>query len=352
MLSKYEFIVNNSKEFMTIINKNYQYEAVNRAYAEAIDKPVPEIIGKKVQDIWGGRQFKKIIEPNIITAFEGKEIHYQSWFSFPLSKRRFYDVAYYPYQDETGEVTHLVIITRDITQQKEMENQLQQADKLAAVGDLSTGIAHEIRNPLAIMKSTAQYVKKHYHELSAEKLEKTMDVFVETADRINKTILDLLEFTKPQSLYQTEKNIVEIVRKTLQIMAEQYETHQIKIEFTAAKNDIYLRLDEHQVQNALMHLLANAIEAQPNGGSITIHIKEDDETVKLTIADKGEGIEETNLTKVFNPFFSTKTNSSGLGLSLVYQIIKEHDGTVDIKSNINEGTTVTVKFVKFREKNA
>jgi signal transduction histidine kinase len=110
-------------------------------------------------------------------------------------------------------------------------------------------------------------------------------------------------------------------------------------------------LDEQHLENALVQILLNAIEAQPSGGCIKIDVEETEEVVIISIFDKGEGIDEKNIPQVFNPFFTTKSTGSGLGLSLAYQIIKEHDGIIDVSSKVHKGTVVTIQFFKYGVKN-
>ena len=138
MLRKYEFIVNTSKQFMTLINRDYTYEAVNEAYCLAHNKTREQALGKTVAQIWGEKRFKRVIKPYLDKCFAGNEIHDQKWFEFAGKKQKYYDVSYYPYYKNKSEVTHAVVITHDMTERKHAEEALQESEtKFRNLFDLS-----------------------------------------------------------------------------------------------------------------------------------------------------------------------------------------------------------------------
>ena len=345
-LLKFQFIVNTSKEFMTMINKNYQYEAVNNAYINAIEKKENDIIGKTVADLWGKDQFEYVIKPKINEAFEGNEIHYKSWFSFRNDKKRFFDVTYYPFHDKNNDISHLVIVTRDITKQKEMEKQLSRKERLAALGELSEGVAHEIRNPVSIIKSNAQYCKSNFKEIPSQKLDKIMDIFIETSDRIDKTVLELIEYTKPKDIVLKQKNLFYVVENAISMVEEKCFSKNINLKLHSNSKNIIFLLDEKHLQKSIINLLLNAIDAQPNGGKIIVTLLEEKDSIILTIKDEGEGIDEKDIPKIFNPFYTTKPYGTGLGLSIVHQTVNDHYGNIDVISEKNKGTSIIITFLR------
>jgi two-component system cell cycle sensor histidine kinase/response regulator CckA len=129
MWRKYEFIVNTSKQFMTLINRSYTYEAVNEAYCHARNKSQEELLGSTVADVWGKKLFRTVIKPHLDQCFAGNEVHHQSWFRFVVSERRYYDVSYYPYYGDKAEVTHAVVVTHDITKHKRAEEALKESER-------------------------------------------------------------------------------------------------------------------------------------------------------------------------------------------------------------------------------
>ncbi|MCD4817699.1 MAG: tetratricopeptide repeat protein [Candidatus Cloacimonetes bacterium] len=344
ILERYAFIANNSKDFMTLINRDYKYEVVNTAYAEAMGIDKFEIIEKKVETIWGKKDFQETIKHHLEKSFSGKEVHYLKWFTFSKERRKCFDVAYYPYRNANGKITHLVVVTRDITEQKEMEERLVQTERLAELGEMAARVAHEIRNPITIMKSSAQLYQKKFNSLSEERLKKIMEIFVETSDRIDKTITELLEYTKPKIGNFVKVNFVNILQEVIDFTKEKCELFQIKVKYTHSANEIFLKMDEDEIFKAILNLILNSIEALSNGGEIIIDLTKTEEKTILLIKDNGKGISQNELSKIFNPFFTTKKIGTGLGLSIVYKTIKNHSGNIEVQSDINTGTTFCITF--------
>ncbi len=343
MYRKYESIANTSREFMTLINKNFIYEAVNDSYCQATNKNFEEIIGNSVSMIWGKKQFEKTIKPYLDKCFAGNEVHYREWFNFSDSEKRFYDVAYYPYYDQNERVTHTIVVTRDITEQKLLENQLLRSERLAGVGELAAGVAHEIRNPVAIINSTAQFCRNKYKKNDTE-LNELMEIFTETAEKIDKTVKNLLEFAKPQKIEMKKSDILEVLKKVCGLIEGKCSEQNVEAIYTFPDSLPYIFLDEDQLSGAFLNLMLNALDAMQNGGQIKVQAESNKEEIKITISDTGTGISQENLSKIFNPFFTTKNSGTGLGLSLVHQIIGFHKGKINISSKIGEGTEVTLKF--------
>ena len=129
MWRKYEFIVNTSKQFMTLINRSYTYEAVNESYCHARNKSQEELLGSTVADVWGEKHFQTVIKPYLDQCFAGNEVHHQNWFRFKVGERRYYEVSYYPYRGDKAEVTHAVVVTRDITKHKRAQEALKESER-------------------------------------------------------------------------------------------------------------------------------------------------------------------------------------------------------------------------------
>ena len=342
-LQKYEFIVNTSQELMTLINRDFKYVAVNDSYLTTIKREREEIIGLKVADVWGKPQFEKVIKKYMLKCFAGETVQYQSWLNFPGHSKRFYNISYYPFFKENNTITHIVIVNRDITEKKEMETELIKSERLAAFGEIATSLTHEIRNPITVMKSTAQFCKNNYQQISDLKLQKMMNIFCETADRLDKTVTDLMDIASPREKDFNEKNIIPIIEKVLSLTREKCKKHSIKTIFKKGKSIPKLLLNEEQLSGAFLNIVLNSIEAMPEGGLLKISVGKDSRNIMVKISDTGEGIPSENIDNIFKPFFTTKKEGTGLGLPLVQKIMENHNAAINVKSN-SEGSVFTIKF--------
>ncbi|MED4227375.1 ATP-binding protein [Neobacillus cucumis] len=217
--------------------------------------------------------------------------------------------------------------------------ELRQKEKLAVIGQMAAGIAHEIRNPLSSLKGFTQ--------LQHERFPDTNDyypIMIQEIDRINSIVDDLMYIGKPKKIMFEKASIEEIVAYTLSIIQYQAERQGITIETIMAGPLPPLHCDEKQLKQVFINLIKNAIEAMPDGGRIQIHVKVIDKQQKLTISiqDEGVGIANENILNLGEPFFTTKKDGTGLGLMVTNQIINDHFGEIKIESFLNVGTKVIV----------
>ncbi|RHW41500.1 two-component sensor histidine kinase [Neobacillus notoginsengisoli] len=222
--------------------------------------------------------------------------------------------------------------------------EMNQKEKLIGIGQMATGIAHEIRNPLTSLKGFVQLQQELKHE------EKDFfPIMKQEIDRINSIVDDLMILGKPSVVSSFDKvNIKDIVDYGLSI-AEQF-ARGTEIKFIKEydnRNPEYIRGDEKQLKQVVINLVKNSIESMPDKGTVKVSIKiEGQDKVVLSIADEGNGISEDNLQKLFEPFFTTKKDGTGLGLMVSNQIIKEHKGLIQVDSKLGKGTKVDIIFPK------
>jgi two-component system NtrC family sensor kinase len=227
---------------------------------------------------------------------------------------------------------------------REMQDYLLQSEKLRSLGKIAAGVAHEINNPL-----TSILLNTH---LMLEKLEKS-DVFYENlsliADetaRCTQIVKGLLEFARQNPPQKTFTNINELIERTSQLLENQASFQNIRIIKDLKAGLPPLKLDRNKIQQVFWNLLLNACEAMPEGGQITVSssLSEDEKTIAVHFADSGIGIPKENLSKLFDPFFTTKSSGTGLGLAVSYGIIEQHQGRIEVKSEVGRGTVFTLSF--------
>ncbi|RSD29582.1 ATP-binding protein [Mesobacillus subterraneus] len=245
-----------------------------------------------------------------------------------------------------GETVEVIGTTIDITKEKTREKQVQQMEKLSVVGELAAGIAHEIRNPLTSLKGFAKIVKESVTEPA---LVPYLDIMLDEMDRINEIVNEFMFIAKPNENVNFQyTNYTKLLRDCIHFMEPQALLKGIEIQFSSDA-EIILNCDRNQMKQVLINLLQNAIEAtEYRGHCIGVRLDEvSNETVMVTIADKGCGISEARFERLFEPFYSTKEKGTGLGLITCKRIIDLHQGHIDVKSKLGEGTTIRILLPRY-----
>jgi PAS domain S-box-containing protein len=248
--------------------------------------------------------------------------------------------------------------TQDITDIKLAEEELKRAnaklveaqkelvhkEKLAALGRFSSGIAHEIRNPLANISALAQLLSKA--KIDDEKMKKHLKYILVNSDIANNIIKQLLNFASSEDLFLKEENIGEILDNIINSVEQRCENSKIRISKEIETNALKIYLDKPKLENALLNFISNSIDAMPGGGKLTVKAKSGimKNEVVIDIIDTGVGIPSENMDKIFEPFFTTKVSGTGLGMSLSYQTVKLHRGILNISSEPGKGTRLQIKL--------
>ncbi|MEW6408976.1 MAG: ATP-binding protein [Nitrospirota bacterium] len=225
---------------------------------------------------------------------------------------------------------------------KKKEEELRDKEKMAAIGELSQWIAHEIRNPLASLSGSIQMLREEL--LLDEKSRRLMEIALNEMDRLNTIITDFLNYAKPRSLSLQLCELNTIITEMITLLRNSRDYNEgIKIIEDLYQGKLELLLDPAQIKEVLWNLYMNAIQAMPDGGLLIVSsMKETDGFVELRFSDTGYGIKREDLKRIFYPFFTTKNNGSGLGLAIVHRIVEEHGGKIRVESKEGKGTTFKV----------
>lgn len=237
------------------------------------------------------------------------------------------------------------IITVRATERAKLEDRLNQAERLAALGEMVAGVSHEIRNPLGIIRSTAELLDSRMENQRHKKLS---GIIVEEATRLNDILTEFLDFARPKTLRLSSCRIEDIVEKNLHTIDAECQKRGIILERQYYNGDYALQADTDLLYRAMVNIVANAIQAMPQGGTLRVqtevHNAKGPPQVELRIQDTGSGIPMEIHQKVFNPFFTTREKGTGLGLAIVQTIIEGHHGVVEVDSKIGEGTTIMIRL--------
>ncbi|MCP5052933.1 MAG: hypothetical protein GY940_37540 [bacterium] len=233
-----------------------------------------------------------------------------------------------------------VFIITDLSDKRAIEEQLKKKEHLALIGEMSAGIAHEIRNPLASISGSVQFLRKGL-ELEKEEHKNLMDIIVKESDRLSQSIEGFLDFTKTSPLEKNTMDICTLVDEVTDLVAVNHQGIRVVKKYSPGYE---VRADMKKIKQVLWNLITNAVKAVNGDGTIEVNIFRKDGDVYLSISDDGTGIESGTLEKIYTPFYSTFTSGIGLGMALVKRIIDEHQFEIDIKSQKDIGTEVTVWF--------
>jgi signal transduction histidine kinase/tetratricopeptide (TPR) repeat protein len=232
-------------------------------------------------------------------------------------------------------------LTTEISERKKIEEQLIRSERLAGVGELAAGVAHEIRNPLGNISSSAQFCLSKFNV--DEKLEKYLRIILEDSEKANSIIKGLLDFANPRELKLQKSGIKTLFESIFKSVETRCKEKNIEIipNFTSDANVL---LDKKWLEQALLNLVINAIQAMSSGGKLKVQTTSQNNNLHISIEDTGSGISDENMKKIFDPFFTTKENGVGLGLSLAHEIISDHKGKFNIESISGSGTKVSICF--------
>lgn len=272
-------------------------------------------------------------------------------FETPDGQVRILGMSRSPLLDSGGASRGAVVVFQDLTPMRTLEQQIRRSEKFAAIGKMAAGIAHEIRNPLASISGSIQMLKR------GANLEKTdsrlMEIVLREVERLNALITDFLRFARPAppQLERTHlgallNEVIEVFRY-MQSQGEGGPRYDVDL---MVGDSVIVQADPRQLKQVVWNLLNNAVDAMPSGGLIQMQAVvtgtsgADDDGVELRLSDTGIGITAENLSRVFDPFFSTKPRGSGLGLALVHRIVEEHGGTIHVESEPGKGTTMIIRF--------
>ena len=251
---------------------------------------------------------------------------------------------------EEGQYLGFIYVLQDLTELRRLELNVRQREKLAAIGNLAAGIAHEIRNPLSSIKGYVTYFGSLFEEGSENR--KAAGIMIGEVDRVNRVISELLEFARPSDLKLQKTDLGELIDHSLRIVDHEAKYARVHIAKVFKEDIPKLIIDPDRFSQVLLNLLINAIQAMPKGGELSLTVEQEENRLLVHITDTGEGIAPENLADIFNPYFTTKRNGTGLGLAIVHKIIEDHGGTVRISSKLEMGTTVTLALPLPRTKEA
>ncbi|HEY0003981.1 MAG TPA: response regulator [Pyrinomonadaceae bacterium] len=349
-----EAIIDSLPLSLYAIDRGYRIVAWNRN-RELGGQGIPrqDALGRNIFEVLT-RQRRNVLEREFARAFETGEIErIEQEAISPDGKTRHWLVSKIPMRAEEGaEVSHVITVGEDITERVEASRAVARAEKLAAIGRLAAGVVHEINNPLATISACAEALETRVREgafdASSEvaDLREYLELIRSEAFRCKMITNGLLDFSRTRAGQHVPLSILEVIKAAARLLVHQKRGPGVEIRVEAADDVAVILGDEGQLQQAVIALATNGIDAMPEGGLLTIGARNEDGHVLVQVSDTGIGIAPENLVKIFDPFFTTKEvgRGTGLGLAVCYGIVTEHGGRLDVQSAVGVGTTFTISL--------
>jgi len=301
---------------------------------DMVPKPVRSLfrddggLGADVTKVLDGRLPKTMRDLQLVTK-EGRTVHVQA------SASRMRDVS--------GHILGAVVTLEDVSEVKALTEQLIRADRLAAMGELTAGVAHEVRNPLGIIRASVQLLEERGTD--NDRAAEALGVIKQEIDRLDRVIKALLDFGRPSTPTMLPTDVNDVVRDVV-LFTRQFATRsRVEISERLADGLPKVSADPDQLKQVFVNLVSNAVQAmEETGGTLTLETMEGEGYVVIRVADDGPGIPEEGVGKVFDPFYSTRDAGTGLGLTIVHRIVDDHDGHIEVESAGGAGTVFTVSL--------
>lgn len=319
--------------------------AFNAAATEITGYRLDEMQGKSISSLFGNIQ--ESIDLSLAAAGEGEQLaRFEADLLTPegFAVRIGYSVSLL--FSELHEASGLIITFQDLTDIRSMEESVRRKDRLAAVGRVAAGLAHEIRNPLGAIRGAIQVLES---KMPAESVETgLMDIILKESDRLNNIITNFLGYARPMAATFSDTNVGEAINDTITLLKHSPDVREHhKLALNIGEAPVIVSADITQLKQIFWNLARNALQAMPDGGELVVGVETvPNNRIRITFEDSGIGMTPDQVEQLFEPFSNSTTGGTGLGLSIVYQIVKDHNGAINVRSRQSEGTVITVDLPK------
>jgi len=352
-----ESIIQSIGSGLMTLDLESRISSFNQAAEEVLGWRSHEVIGKNLGELLPADKVRELLPESEDDLMEPSSLHREMELERKDSKRIHIGFTVTARRDNRSQRVGTIVSFRDISQIKQMQAEVIRMDRLASLGVLASGIAHEIRNPLAGIKTVAQTLEEDLDPGDGKR--EYVARIIRQVNRMDELLRTLFSYARPQAPVRRLSKLRDIISEVNALLQQRLEKANIRFEESYAHDLPSVYVDFHQIQQVFINLMLNAIDAMPEGGSLSVMarplytvMRQVDRRGKrienppkrelyaqVRITDTGEGIAKDNLQAIFDPFFTTKAQGSGLGLSIVYRIVQEHGGSIHVESEIAKGTT-------------
>jgi len=333
-------IIDHMTAGLLITSLEGQINFINEPGIRILALPVEGLLGKQISTLF----VEQIDMPRVIQTLKTTKLVSIERSLMQEKRAALIGMSISYLHSKKGAPTGFMIIFQDITESRKMERQYRLQERMAAIGTMAAGIAHEIRNPLASIRGSVQLLKSEL--LLNEDQEKLMDIVLTESTRLDQTIRNFLNYAKPKQVVRSSEDLKSLVHDMLEFIKKGPDSKTAhKIEFETSGEDFYHEIDADQIKQVIWNLSINGLRSMPEGGKLRVSLQHDYQgAILLAFTDEGRGIEPERLDSIFDPFQESTTGGSGLGMAIVYRIIEDHYGQIHVESTLERGTTVTIKL--------
>ncbi|HEY7406066.1 MAG TPA: ATP-binding protein [Candidatus Angelobacter sp.] len=327
----------NLQDGVMLFTSDLNVVLVSASAERYIGKPRGEILGRQPAEIFSpaSRLGRAILEAFASrTPLAAEEIENEQGRNIQIAL---------DFIEERGERIGALLTLRDAESVHRIEDEIELSRRLAAIGRLTSGVAHEVKNPINAIVVHLEVLRQKMKEIDPD-TRRHVDVIGSEIQRLDRVVQTLVDFTRPVELRLSDTDLRKVVEDVVLLASPAAERHNVAIERQASQDALPVRIDVDLVKQAILNIVLNGLQAMPDGGQLRIHSRREGDGALLTVRDQGSGIPENIRDKVFNLYFTTKSGGSGIGLAMAYRVVQLHHGSVEFTSIMEHGTTFYLRF--------
>jgi len=336
-----QHVVDHLEDVVIFLNPERRVLFFNKVAEAMIGRPLDEVVEISLEELLPPRH---PLSPLIAVVAAGRSAARDTTVALNQDGRvKEFLVSVFPVRD-AARVMGTVVLLKDLESFKTVQSLISYSAKLAALGRLTSGVAHEVRNPLNAMMIHVELLRDRLASTSPD-VQQSLDIIGSEVQRLDRVVQGFLRFMRPQELSLKALDLNALLGSVAALLEAEWQARGVHFHWEVDSALPPIRADEELLRQAFLNILQNACQAMPVGGTVSISTaREGRELIRVSIADEGVGIPAENLEKIFKLYFTTKPDGSGIGLSIVYRIIQMHDGTIEARSENRQGTTMVVRL--------
>ena len=338
-------IMANLQDGLMLFTKDFRIVLVSASAERFVGRPRGEMLGSNVREIFSD---SSPLSRMVRTAFEYhesiEEVEVENSFGHRVQMSL-------DFIEERGEKIGALLTMRDAESVRKIEDEIELSRRLAAIGRLTSGVAHEVKNPINAIVVHLEVLREKLQEMDPD-TRRHMDVIGSEIHRLDRVVATLVDFTRPVDLRLADLDLRKIIDEVATLAAPEAETHGVRLERQISTEQLPVKVDADLVKQALLNVVLNGVQAMPGGGTLTVTASREDGSAQVDIHDQGPGIPADIRDKIYNLYFTTKKKGSGIGLAMTYRVMQLHNGSVEFESADGQGTTFHLRLPLLDRKDA